>query len=150
MNKLSLQKKWRGLMLQYCQGFWDLDQHKFFSQRPVCLGVDVNTQSCHLGCAHIKNIVLLRAYQAICNRMFYLTATWYFGLQGRRLSVPDTKREISKCMTVFCFHLNHLTTINSDGNCTCPCTLTPRIGDGGCVFNPCVCINHLVFVNAGL
>lgn len=42
-------------MLQYCQGFWDLDQHKFFSQRPVCLGVDVNTQSCHLGCgAHQK------------------------------------------------------------------------------------------------
>lgn len=150
MNKLSLQKKKNG-------GVWCYSTPRsvgpgpaqICSQRPVCLGVDVNTQSCHSGCAQIKNVVLLRAYQEICDMIFYLTATWSFGLHGHRLSVPDIKREISKWMTVFCSHLKHLATINSDGNCMCPCSLTLSIGDGGCGTNPCVCINHLFFVNAG-
>lgn len=122
---------------------------QIFSQRQVCLGVDANTQSCHLGCAHIKNIVLLTAYQEICDMIFYLTATWSFGLWWHRLLVPGTKREISKWITLFCSHLKHLATINSDGTYICPCSFTLCIGDSGCVANPCVCINHLFFVNAG-
>lgn len=148
MNKLSLQKKIEGFDVTVLPRSVEPGPARIFSQRPVCLGVDVNTQSCHLDCAHIKNVFLLWAYQKICDVIFYLTATWVLVYTSTD-SLYQIQESDHKWMTVFCSHLKHHTTINSDGNYRCPCFLTLHLGDSGCVDNPCVCINRLLFVNDG-